>query len=261
MAVILEAQGVSIQRSTRKLLDTVDLSLHSGEMLGLIGPNGAGKSTLLRLLAGLDAADGGVVALDGQDLHSVNRQERARRMAYHAQQADVHWPLSVDAVVSLGRMPHQDFMRRITESDCEHIEAAIRDTEIEHLRGRIFSSLSGGERVRVLLARMFAQNPKIFLADEPVAALDIYHQLHVMELLRERCRRGAGAIVVIHDLNLAARFCDQILLLHKGKCVIQGAVDKVLRNDIIGPVYGVDIDTIERPAGQGHWVIPVQRNV
>lgn len=245
---LLEAHNIGVAIAGREILAEINFALHSGEIVGLIGPNGAGKTTLLRVLARLLDADHGTVALDNKSLIEYAPTELAKRCAYLAQGAPAHWPLRVDHVVALGRLPHLGWWQRPTARDREIVDAALRLADVDYLRERLVTTLSGGERTRVLLARIFAAQPQVILADEPVAALDPYHQLHVMELLREHAHRidlqnmqsARGAVLtVLHDLNLAARFCDRIVLLAHGRIVCTGTAREVLTPENLRDVYGV----------------------
>lgn len=236
---LLHAEHLGIERNGRRILDDVGLSLGAGEVLGLIGPNGAGKSTLLSMLAGLRAGSG-VVQLNGRPLADIARRDVATQIAYLPQSHAVQWPLKVRRVVELGRLPHLPWWRRGNDGDATVIEQALRNAEVDHLADRVVTTLSGGERTRVLLARVFATQANIILADEPVASLDPYHQLHVMELLQQHARNGGAVVVVLHDLTLAARFCDRLLLLHHGRVAASGAVTDVLRAATLAQVYGIE---------------------
>lgn len=240
---LLRARDVRVLIDSRQVLDGVSAELYAGEVVGLIGPNGAGKTTLLRVLAKLLDFDSGDVTLDQTALSHITPAIFARRCAYLAQGAHAYWPLSVERVVALGRIPHLDWRQALRESDRLAIEHAMRAAEIEHLRARAVTTLSGGERMRVLLARIFASQPQIILADEPIAALDPYHQLHIMELLREHAHAGdksRAVLAVLHDLNLAARFCDRLLLIAHGRIVGNGSPREVLTVENLRNVYGVN---------------------
>jgi iron complex transport system ATP-binding protein len=237
--VLLQGGKIGFAVNGVKILDGVDLSLKQGEVLGLIGPNGAGKSTLLSILAGLRQASG-IVNLHGKPLVNHERRQVATQLAYLPQSHAVQWPLKVQRVVELGRLPHLPWWRRGNADDARIIEESMHDADVAHLSQRVVTSLSGGERTRVLLARVFATRATIILADEPVASLDPYHQLHVMELLLQHAKNGGAVIVVLHDLTLAARFCDRLLLLHHGKVAASGSVTDVLKPDVLAAVYGVE---------------------
>jgi iron complex transport system ATP-binding protein len=237
----LEAQNIAVRFGQAAVLRNVDLAVASGEMVGLIGPNGSGKTTLLRVLANLRAPAAGRVTLDGRDLDTVGERELAKKIAYLAQGGDVHWPMRVGALVGLGRLPHRRAFRDQGRSDTAAIERAMNAADVVSLRDRTMTHLSGGERMRVLLARALAVEAALLLADEPVAALDPLHQLRVMELLRDVARGGTGVIVVLHDLSLAARFCDRLVLIAEGDVVAEGRPADVLTPANLARAYGVDI--------------------
>lgn len=252
----LRAEKISVTIDQSRLLDDVSVALHSGEIIGLIGPNGAGKTTLLRVLAKLLIPNAGAVVLDDIPLRQIGPERFARRCAYLAQGAPAHWPLRVDKVVALGRLPYLGWRQQLRTEDIGAIDAALALAEVTHLRERLVTTLSGGERMRVLLARIFASQPQFILADEPVAALDPYHQLHVMELLREHAHRDSGnqiggnqtrggVLTVLHDLNLAARFCDRIILLAHGRTVCEGDPRAVLTSPMLQQIYGIAVRSIE----------------
>ncbi len=250
---VLSARDVRVVVDNRVLLDRVDADIRGGEMIGLIGPNGAGKTTLLRVIAKLSEPHSGCVTLDDIPLSRISPAILARRCAYLAQGAQAHWPLSVERVVALGRLPHLDWRQPLRAEDQQAIELALAAAEVTHLRERTVTTLSGGERMRVLLARIFASQPQIILADEPIAALDPYHQLHVMELLRDHAHAASPAaqspqavLAVLHDLNLAARFCDRLLLMANGRIVASGAPREVLTPENLRDVYGVNAVIGER---------------
>jgi iron complex transport system ATP-binding protein len=254
---LLEANGIAVAIDERSILDGISMELRRGECVGLIGPNGAGKTTLLRVLTRLQQPMRGRVMLDAIDIASVPAANFARRVAYLEQGAPAHWPLRVDTVVALGRLPHLRWWQRPTAADQQAIETAMQLAEVDYLRERVVTTLSGGERLRVMLARVFAAQPELILADEPVAALDPYHQLHVMELLRDHARRGGAVIAVLHDLNLAARFCDRLILLAGGRLVCAGDAQTVLDAAHLRDVYGIEARVVE--AGGEYAVVPWRR--
>jgi iron complex transport system ATP-binding protein len=251
--MMIEARGISVKRDGATVLDGVFLSVVRGELLGLIGPNGAGKTTLLRALCGLDAVEAGSLTFDGRPLADLGRAALGRTVTYLAQGGRIHWPMRVDELVALGRLPH-------TLSPDAHdpaVERALRAADVLSLRHRITGSLSGGERARVLLARALAVEAPVLLADEPVAALDPYHQLQVMELMRATARGGAAVVLVLHDLTLAARFCDRLALLHQGRLLAEGPPQEVLHPDRMEAAFAVTIQAGEREGE--HFVLPWRR--
>jgi len=247
--MILHADNITLQFGDTQVLDNASAHLNEGELLGLIGPNGAGKTSLLRVMANLQQPDSGTLSLDGQPAHAWQRRELAQRIGYLAQGAPAHWPLKVRRLVELGRIPHLSPWSRLRGEDLEAIDRAMQQAEVEHLADRVVSTLSGGERLRVLLARLFATDPKIILADEPIAALDPYHQLHTMELLKQHCERGGSAVAVLHDLNMAARFCDRLILVDHGRVVLDDATQAVLSHPQLREVYGIQLEQLEGSTG------------
>ncbi len=234
---MVRLDNVSVTLGARRVVEGVSANLGGG-VVGLIGPNGAGKSTLVRAMAGLIPAEGAIL-IDGVAIAALPLKDRARRVAYLPQGQAVHWPLTVERLVALGRLPHLAPFARPAEADALAIEQALERTELLALRDRPVDALSGGERARVLLARALAVEAPLLLADEPLAALDPAHQIEVMGLLRAEAARGATVIAVLHDLTLAARWCDRLLLIDQGRLVADGTPAKVLTADRIGTVYGV----------------------
>ena len=228
---------VSVTLGDRHVVEDVSADL-AGGVIGLIGPNGAGKSTLVRAIAGLIPSEGAIL-IDGTSVAALPLRERARRIAYLPQGQSVHWPLTVERLVALGRLPHLAPFARPGATDAAAIEQALMRTELLDLRDRPIDELSGGERARTLLARALAVEAPLLLADEPLAALDPAHQIEVMALLRAEAARGATVIAVLHDLTIAARWCDRLLLIDHGRLVSDGSPTEVLTADRIGSVYKV----------------------
>ena len=233
---MLQARKLSVRLGDRQIVRNIDCSLGLNEVVGLIGPNGSGKSTLLRALAGVLQAESGAVLLNGMDLRRQRLREVARVMAYLPQGAECHWPLTSDRVVALGRLPFGDGASPEGE---KHIRRALEAVDAWHLRDRVISELSGGERARVLLARALAGDPALLLIDEPADGLDPFHQLQLMELLIERAREGRGVLVVLHELGMAARFCHRLLLLKDGMLLASGTPAEVLTDKLLAEVHGV----------------------
>ncbi|CAB5679832.1 ABC transporter ATP-binding protein [Comamonas aquatica] len=236
----LSVESLQVGWRGQACVQDLSFQVQSGELLALIGPNGAGKSTVLRALAQLLPHQGRVL-LDGEDLARLAPHQRARRLAYLAQGDQVAWPLQVRDFVALGRLPHQGRWRLASASktDQNAVDAALSAMHLTDMAERHLHALSGGERARARLARAMAVQAPLLLADEPVAALDPYHQLSVMELLRAQCNAGHAVVVVLHDLTLASRFCDRVLLLQGGRAVACGAPRHVLTPAHLQRVYQV----------------------
>lgn len=262
MTTLLQASQLKFDIDGVHVLRGVNMTVSGGEVIGLIGPNGAGKSTLLKLLSGINELQGGSVRFREQPLHEIPAQERARRFGYLAQGARACWPCTVEKIIELGRMPYRSFWHDLglgvnQASEQKKVEEAMRLTETLAYRNRIVTTLSGGEHTLVMLARLFATDPDIIFADEPVAALDPYHQLHVMELLRSHASGDKAAVVILHDLGLAARFCDRLYLLHHGELHAVGSPAEVLTQENMSTVYGVRI--LVNCHEQGLQVTPAER--
>jgi iron complex transport system ATP-binding protein len=226
------------------LIRDVTVDINEGELIGLIGPNGAGKSTLLRVLSGIETPSDGCVSMTVSGslklVSALAVRERAQKLSYLVQGAKAHWPIEVEQMIALGRLPFQKWWQPASDQDQEKVIRAMRLTETLSYRKRLVTSLSGGEQALVMMARVLAGEPEIIFADEPVSTLDPYHQLHVMELLREHAREAKSAVVVLHDLSLAARFCDRIYLMNEGELFREGRPERVLNQQNMACVYGVD---------------------
>lgn len=250
---MLSINNISLKFGETTVLDTLSTGFDKGQLIGLIGPNGAGKSTLLRVLASLQKADSGRVLLEAADVESYSKTQLAKKMTYLPQTGVCHWPLTVERLVSLGRFPHQD-NHQLSSEDQQAIERALKQTDCAHLIGRTVNTLSGGERARVMLARALATEADVLLADEPIVALDPRHQIEVMGLLKELAQQGKTVIVVLHELHLAMRYCDQLILLDKGKKVSEGLPDDVLTPANLEAVYGVG--ALFGSYKNSNWLLP-----
>lgn len=213
-------------------LADVSATLAPGQITAICGPNGAGKSSLLECLAGLLSPDGGSVALDDQPLAALPPRERAKALGYLPQTGEVAWDVAVRSLVALGRLPHRD-------ARAEPVEAAMAALDLEGLADRPVSRLSGGEKARALLARVLAGEPRWILADEPLAALDLAHQLALLGHLRRAADSGTGVVLVLHDLALAMNHADRVLVLDQGGLMADGPPEEALAAEVIARVWGV----------------------
>ncbi|GAA4935696.1 ABC transporter ATP-binding protein [Streptomyces coeruleoprunus] len=220
----------------RVLLDGVGVRAGPGVTVGLVGPNGSGKTTLLRCVYGAVRPAGGRVLLDGRDAAALTVRERARRVAVVPQDAPGSFGLTVREVVAMGRGPHKRFWEQDGPGDARLVAEALRTVGVEALAGRRFDGLSGGERQRALVARALVQEPGLLVLDEPTNHLDVRFQLEVLGLVR---RLGTTNLLVLHDLNLAAAYCDLLYVLDGGRIVSSGTPDEVLTEDLLAEVYRV----------------------
>ena len=235
----LTAQGLGVTLAGRGVLKDVSLALSSGHLVALVGPNGAGKTTLLRALAGL-VASRGAIYVSGDALSSLSLRERARRFAYLPQGHLMHWPLPARDIVALGRYPHgATDPARLTPRDEDAVRRAMLAADVVDFADRRVTELSGGERSRVALARVLAVEAPVILADEPTSSLDPRHQFDVMKSLRAAADNGVLVIVVTHDLGLAARFSDSVLVLADGRLVSQGAAFEALSDQVMAEVFRI----------------------
>ena len=236
---MLAAQQLEVALSGRPILNGVSLALPSRQLVALVGPNGAGKTTLLRALAGLVPSTGSI-EIGGDRLSSLSLRERARRFGYLPQGHHVHWPLPAKDVVALGRYPHgATDPARLSPRDEQAVLRAMQATNVVEFAERPVTELSGGERSRVALARVLAVEAPVVLADEPIASLDPRYQIDVMINLRSAADRGVLVVVVTHDLGLAARFADTVLVLSDGHLVAQGKPEHALSEQIMADVFRI----------------------
>jgi iron complex transport system ATP-binding protein len=241
----LAARSLVCRRGSRTVLESIDVAFAADQVTAIIGPNGSGKTTLLRHLAGLDHATGGDVELDRVPLGKLAAGVRARRIAYLPQGASVYWPLLGRDLVALGRLPHgADLGRPLSPPDAEAVERALRRVDGIGFADRTIDALSQGERARLLLARTLATEAEILLADEPVASLDPAYALDTMSVLRAEAARGTCVVVSLHDLGLAARFADRVIVLAGGRLVADGRPAEALRPEVIDTAYGVGFRTV-----------------
>lgn len=235
---MLQADAISFSRGAKLVLDQVDLTANTGQTVGVLGPNGSGKTTLLRLLYHALKPTEGSVTVDGNPIAGLTRPQVARRIAVVAQEPDAEMPITVEDSVMLGRLPHRSSLARPREYDHTMVETALNHVHASHLTQRLMSRLSGGERQRVLIARAIAQDASHLLLDEPTNHLDIRFQHETLNIVRGL---RSTTVVTLHDLNLAAQYCDTVVLLDHGQVVASGTPDHVLTASRLKSVYDVEV--------------------
>lgn len=251
---MISARNVTLALGGQAVLDGVTADFAKGGVIAIVGPNGAGKSTLLACLAGLRHPDSGAVTLDGAAVAAMPGRQRAGRIAFLAQTPEIAWDVDVRAFVGLGRTPHLGAFGPSAE-DRAAIDDAIAAASLERFVDRAVTRLSGGERARALIARGLAGQTDWLLADEPLTGLDPGHALDALALFRRMAHdQGKGVIVTLHDLNLAARFADRVLVLNEGRLVVDGAPDTALTPETLSDVYGV---VVRLHGGEGGPLIEV----
>ncbi|GAB3429419.1 ABC transporter ATP-binding protein [Actinophytocola sediminis] len=243
---MITAEGVSFTYGRALVLDEVQLTVEPGQVVGLIGPNGSGKTTLLRTLYAALSPRAGLVTLDETPIGELRARELARRLSVVAQEGAGELPLTVADIVLLGRAPHLTTFQRPGGEDHRIAAAALARVGVRQLADRVFAGLSGGEKQRVLIARALAQQADHLLLDEPTNHLDIRYQHEVLHLVRHL---GVTTVVVLHDLNLAARYCDELVLLDAGRVAATGTPDEVLTPAVLEPVYGIGVQRIATDDG------------
>lgn len=256
MPAILSVNGLRCGYTAAPVLEDVSFSLDTGEFIGVIGPNGSGKSTLLRAISRALPPSAGEVLLDGQNLYAMPPRWAAQRMAVVPQDTRVEFSFSVLEIVLMGRMPHLRRFAAESTEDYALAREALQRTGTLHLAERSILSISGGERQRVMIARALAQQARVLLLDEPTAHLDINYQIEIMRLADSlRHEANHGMLIVLHDLNLAAQFCDRLLLLHRGRIYAAGSPSEVITRENIRQVYGADVLIRSHPESGRPYVV------
>jgi iron complex transport system ATP-binding protein len=236
---LLSVTGLTVMRGVCPVVDDVSFSVEAHEIVGLVGPNGAGKTSLMRGALGLLPARG------ASDLLRLSPRQRATRAAWMPQSREIAWPVTVETLVTLGRIPHLAPSAR----DRAAVDEALARLDLLPFRDRIATELSGGEQARVLLARVLAQETPLILADEPIAGLDPAHQIATMEVFRDLADKGRAVLVSLHDLGLAARHCTRLLLMHRGRLVADGPPAEVLTEENLRAIFGVRARLEDTPDG------------
>ena len=231
---MLTSKNVQLQIGKKTILNDINITVETGECVGLIGRNGAGKTSLLRSLMSMAENASGAC-----NLWDLSSKDRSKMAGWLAQDRSVSWDMDVEQIIALGRIPWQGFMGRAHADDDHHIHSAVNKLGLQPLLERPFHTLSGGERARVLIARLLAQNTPLIMADEPIAALDPANQLQAMTLFRELADNGRTVMLSIHDLTLAARFCTRLVLMDEGKIVADGNASSVLSDKNLAEFFGI----------------------
>jgi iron complex transport system ATP-binding protein len=254
----LTIQGVDVTLSGRRVLHDVSAVLRPGRVTAILGPNGAGKSTLIKAAAALIAPTQGVIRLGDRSVTALDPRERARTIGYLPQDASVHWNVVASEIVALGRVPHCNPFAGPSPHDRDAVAQAMVATETTHLANRPVNELSGGERARVLLARVLAGEPDWLLADEPLASLDPAHQLDILDRLQSVAQGGAGVVIVLHDLLHAGRVADDVLLLKAGRVLASGDAATALTQENLRAAFEIEV-SIERDARGRLMCVPIGR--
>jgi len=240
--IVISAEKIRAGYNHRIVLDNITLHIPEGTFVGVIGPNGSGKSTLLKTIARLIEPKDGVIYIDGKNILELSRSELARKLAVVLTDRPSLRLMTVRDVVALGRYPYTDMLGRLKSEDLSKVDEVLRLVGIQHLADRFFSELSDGEKQKVLIARALAQEPRVLILDEPTTYLDIKHRVEIMYLLYRICKsRNIAVIASIHDIDLAAKFCDYIIVLKNGKIYRAGPPEEIFQEDLLREVYGLTL--------------------
>ena len=238
---MISFQSLTAGYGTKHILQSLDANAKPGELIALIGPNGSGKSTLLKTLCGIITPSSGRITLNDKNIRDLSLKMRARNIAYLAQSREALPSMSVEEVVRLGRAPYRGSLGKISPEGEAAISSALSRTQSDVFKSRRFDSLSGGEQARVLLARALTVQAPVLLADEPIAALDPFYQLSMMEILKAEAASGKTVITALHDLSLAAQFADRIWMMHEGKIIASGTSEEALNAENLKRVFGIKL--------------------
>jgi iron complex transport system ATP-binding protein len=257
---LVEAKNLSFRYGEDWVVRDVTFTLEPGEFLGLLGPNGSGKSSLLRVLNGILRPQQGQVTFESREVSSWSRRRLAQGMAMVVQEIQLDFPFTVLELVLMGRYPHLGTLEFEGDRDLAIARQCMEHLEIDYLENRLVTQLSGGERQRALVARALCQQPRCLLMDEPTAFLDLRHQLDLFTLTRDlTARHGVGALVISHDINLAAQFCDRLLVMDRGHLAVQGTPEEVVRPEHLEAIYGCRLQVDRNPVSGKPRVTPVSR--
>ncbi|WP_421780290.1 ABC transporter ATP-binding protein [Kiloniella litopenaei] len=249
---VLTSRELSLSAGSASILKPISLDLQAGIVCGLLGHNGSGKSTLVKLLARQVTPTTGDLQLEAKDFSDWKQKDFACRVAYLPQHMPSAQGLLVEELVSHGRYPWHGAFRRFTDVDRHKVDEALELTNTDILRHRQVDNLSGGERQRVWIAMLIAQNAKCLLLDEPISALDVSHQVETLRLIRDLAHtKNISVLMVLHDINMAGRFCDRLLALRDGELIADGTPEEILQREILAKIFGVEMGVLRHPDGEG----------
>ena len=261
MKNILEVKNLWAGYLDKIVIREINLDIKKGEFIGIIGPNGAGKSTLVRTLTRTLRPFKGTIAHDGKDIYKTSSNEVARSIAVVPQETSIVFEFSAGDIVMMGRIPHINKFKKVTERDLMIIEKAFLVTDTKELRDRPINELSAGERQRVIIAKALAQEPDLLILDEPTSHLDISHQIEIFDLIKRLSKKeGLTVIAVLHDLNLAAEYCDRLILMKEGRIFVQGVPEEVLNYKTIEEVYKILVVVGRNPVSKRPYVFLVSQD-
>jgi iron complex transport system ATP-binding protein len=258
--IMISVKNISFSYGVENVIENVNLEINSREYIGIIGPNGSGKSTLIKCICGLLKPQNGSININGTDSSHLDRPSFAKKIAYVPQSVDLAFNLSVKEIVKMGRFPYAQNLLSSDENAREVLENVLAQLELNHLKDRNFSDLSGGEKQRTIIASALAQEADILILDEPTSALDLKHQQEIYQILDFLCHeKGKTVIVVTHDINLSAQYCKRLILLDKGNKIADGSPKDVLKFQTIQNVYGVKVYIDINPFTKSLYIVPYSK--
>jgi iron complex transport system ATP-binding protein len=259
MENILKIENLLIAYGDKVILENISFAAKEGEFLGIIGPNGTGKSTLIKAITELIDIKGGKITINGRDNREISKRDRAKLIAVVPQEFSIDFEFNVFDIVMMGRNPHMYGKKKTGENDLDIVKEAMIMTNTWQLKDRLFNELSGGEKQRIIIARALAQQTRIILLDEPTAHLDIHHQLEILELVRMlKDKRNLAIIAVLHDINMAARFSDRLILLNEGKIVVEGTPEEVIDGKYLSKVYKMEMLVRQNKVLSVKEIVPIR---
>lgn len=252
----IQLENIYVNIAKKNILKNINFTVEKGSITGVIGPNGSGKSTLLKAIANILPTSSGLITVNGKKQRAYRQKEMAKQLSYVPQDTAIGFDFKVKDIVAMGRYVYGSFLKGDDQADEDKIKSAMEQTNTLNLANESVLSLSGGQRQLVIIAKALAQDTPIILLDEPISALDIYYQIHVLSLLKELVRKGKTIIIVLHDLNIASRFCDQLLLLNQGEVEEYGSSKKVLTTALLKKVYHIETKVRADPLVDSITVTP-----
>ena len=259
---MLEIKDLTFAYDTMVVLEDISINCSQGEFIGIIGPNGAGKSTLIKIIDGILKANQGEVIIEGREVSRISRRELAKTIAYLPQESKFAFNYTVKEVVLMGRFPYLKGVWTYTSTDYNIVDEMMQLMEIDKFTARQFNALSGGEKQRVLIASALAQQPKIILLDEPTNALDLHHQIAIYQIFKKLQRNQHLTIIVVtHDINLAAQFCDRMIMIGNGRVISDGIPEKVLQFQLLQETFGVNVYIDINPLTKSLYILPYGKKV
>ena len=249
----LVIQDVFFSYDKKEVLKGIGGTFYEGTFYSIVGPNGSGKTTWLKLIAGINPLQQGTIELFGTDIKSITNKDVAKRLSFVPQMFNIQYAYTVEEVVAMGRYPYMNRFSTLSEEDARLVEVALKETNLMSLKDRYVNELSGGELQRVIIARAIAQDTDIIVLDEPISHLDIHYQYEIVTLLKKLCREKKKTVItVLHDLNVTMNHCDHILLIKDGKVMTEGEPFKVLTEEAIQKVYGLNVKIVENE--ENKWI-------